>query len=75
MALFNRSAEDSWRVTPVAQSHFRTAARFLDNHTLGLRASDALHLAICADVGATMCTLDRRMAEAAPVLGVPILPL
>ena len=35
-----------------------------------MRAGDALHLAICADHGATLCTLDRRLAEAGPALGV-----
>jgi uncharacterized protein len=49
---------------------FRTAARFADQHALGLRAGDALHLAICADHGATLCTLDRRLSEAGPALGV-----
>jgi len=34
------------------------------------RAGDALHLAICADHGATLCTLDRRLGEAGPALGV-----
>jgi hypothetical protein len=35
-----------------------------------LRAGDALHLAICADHGATLCTLDRRLGDAASALGV-----
>ncbi|MDE2464494.1 MAG: PIN domain-containing protein, partial [Alphaproteobacteria bacterium] len=48
----------------------RTAARLADQHALGLRAGDALHLAICADHGATLCTLDRRLGEAGPALGV-----
>jgi predicted nucleic acid-binding protein len=42
----------------------------VDQPVLGLRAGDALHLAICADHGATLCTLDRRLNEAGPVLGV-----
>jgi predicted nucleic acid-binding protein len=37
---------------------------------LGLRAGDALLLAICADHGATLCKLDCRLSEAGPVLGV-----
>jgi predicted nucleic acid-binding protein len=49
---------------------FRTAARFADQHALGLRAGDALHLAICADHGATLCTRGRRLSEAGPALGV-----
>jgi predicted nucleic acid-binding protein len=35
-----------------------------------LRAGDALHLAICVDHGATLCTLDRRLSDAGSVLGV-----
>jgi uncharacterized protein len=35
-----------------------------------LRAGDALHLAICADQGATLCTLDRRLSDAGSKLGV-----
>jgi len=39
------------------------------------RAADALHLAICADHGATLCTLDRRLSEAGPALGVKTMAL
>jgi len=39
------------------------------------RAADALHLAICADHGATLCTLDRRLGEAGPALGVKTMAL
>ena len=46
------------------------AARFSDQHALGLRAGDALHLAVCADHGVMLCTLDRRLAEAGPQLGL-----
>ena len=54
----------------MSRLQFRTAARFVEQHVLGLRAADALHLAICADHGATLCTLDRRLSDAATVLGV-----
>ena len=46
------------------------AARFADQYELGLRAGDALHLAICVDHGATLCTLDRRLSGAGSALGV-----
>jgi predicted nucleic acid-binding protein len=36
---------------------------------LGLRAGDALHLAICADHRVTLCTLDQRLSDAASLLG------
>src|SRR5215510_8306714 len=42
----------------------RTVARCVDQDALGLRAGDALHLAICVDHGAALCTLDRRLSEA-----------
>ena len=65
----------SWRTDvltslPVSGSHFHTAARFADQYLLGLRAADALHLAIVADAGATLCTRDRRQSEAGLSLGV-----
>jgi len=55
----------------VTGGHFRAAAKFLDQHALGLRAGDALHLATASEHGATLYTLDQRLAEAGPVLGVP----
>jgi uncharacterized protein len=70
LASFTRLAADTLRILPVERASFRTAARFADQPTLNLRAGDALHLAICAEWGATLCTLDRRLGEAAPVVGV-----
>ena len=75
LAMFTRMRVDSFAVLPVSASQFRTAARFADQHGLGLRAGDALHLAICADHGATLCTLDRRLGEAGPALGVQTMML
>jgi len=75
LALFNRMVEESFTVLAVTAAHFRAAARFVDHHALGLRAGDALHLAVAAQYGATVCTLDVRMAAAGPVLGVPALLL
>jgi predicted nucleic acid-binding protein len=70
LAMFTRLATDSFVVVPVSRLQFRTAARFTDQHMLGLRAGDALHLAICADHGATLCTLDQRLSGAGSALGV-----
>jgi predicted nucleic acid-binding protein len=70
LASFTRLAAETLRILPVERASFRTAARFADQPTLNLRAGDALHLAICAEWGATLCTLDRRLGEAAPVVGV-----
>jgi len=73
--MFNRLSIDSFTILMVSGLQFRTAARFADHYTLGLRAADALHLAICSDYGATLCTLDRRPSEAGPALGVKTLLL
>src|ERR1700736_717380 len=53
-AAFTRLATDSFIPIPVSRLDFRTAARFADQHAIGLRAGDALHLAICANHGATL---------------------
>ncbi len=74
-AMLTRLASDSFTIVAVSRSQFRTAARFADQHTLGLRAGDALHLAICADQGATLCTIDRRLSNAGSQLGVKTLLL
>jgi predicted nucleic acid-binding protein len=71
LAMFNRLVAESFTVLPVTGRHFRAAARFVDQHALGLRAGDALHLATASEHGATVHTLDQRLAEAGPALGVP----
>lgn len=70
LALFTRLVAESFAVRRITAGHFRTAARFADQYALGLRAGDALHLAVAGDLGASLCTLDRRLAEAGMVLGV-----
>lgn len=70
LAAFARLAADSFVVLPIRAWEFRVAAGYVDQHSLGLRAGDALHLAICADQGAALCTLDRRLAEAGAAMGV-----
>jgi len=71
LAMFNKLVAESFTVLPVTGGQFRAAARFVDQHPLGLRAGDALHLAIASEHGATVHTLDQRLAEAGPALGVP----
>jgi uncharacterized protein len=72
LAAFNKLVAESLTLLAVTAAHFRAATKFVDQHSLGLRAGDALHLAVASDHGATMHTLDRRLAEAGPVLGVPV---
>ena len=71
LAMFHRLVAESLVLVPVAGGAFRTAARFVDRHELALRAGDALHLAVAAEAGATLVTLDQRLAAAGPQLGVP----
>ena len=59
-------------VLRVARRHLDLAARLADDANLGLRASDALHLAISMDSNATLCTLDKKLAEAATALGAKV---
>ncbi len=71
LAMFNKLVAESFTVLGVTGGQFRTAARFADQHMLGLRAGDALHLATASEHGATLHTLDQRLADAGPALGVP----
>ena len=72
LAAFHRMSADALTVLPVLPSHFQAAARFADRHDLGLRGADALHLAVCADRGAVLATLDRKLRDAALELGVQV---
>ena len=70
----------NWRVTqrdnlvviPVPQPAYDLAARFCDRHELGLRAGDALHLAVASLGGHSLATLDARMAKGAVAVGVQV---
>jgi uncharacterized protein len=71
LAMFNKLVAESFTVLGVSGGQFRAAAKFADQHALRLRAGDALHLAIASEHGATVHTLDQRLAEAGLALGVP----
>ena len=75
MAHWQTLQEESLTQLSVDPAHFETAAIFATHHNLGLRAGDALHLAIAAAHGLPIATLDKTMGAAAPVLGVPVQPL
>jgi predicted nucleic acid-binding protein len=70
-AAFKKLVRDSCRVVQVSHGHFEAASEFLGDHRLMLRFGDALHLAIAADVGATLATLDQRLFDAARSIGIP----
>jgi uncharacterized protein len=69
LAMFHRLAHESLTVVSVTGIDFRAAAAFADQHMHGLRAGDALHLAVSARLGTTLVTLDQRLASAGPALG------
>lgn len=70
LAQFTAMAEASFTTLNVSSLDFRTAARLADQHATGLRAGDALHLAIAANHGLRLCALDRSLVSAAQSLGV-----
>ncbi|MHB1111538.1 MAG: type II toxin-antitoxin system VapC family toxin [Devosia sp.] len=70
LADFTVMAEDSLLILTIDGEHFRAATQLVKQHTTGLRAGDALHLAVANANGATVCTLDKRMAEAGTILGM-----
>jgi hypothetical protein len=67
---------DVWRGAMTLSAEIHAADVRLDAYVrrfdLGLRAPDALHLAIARRLDATLVTLDRRLATAARELGVAV---
>lgn len=70
LSIFNRMVTGSLTVLAVSREHFHTAALFAGRYELGLRAGDALHMAVAATQGACLYTLDKRLASAGAPLGV-----
>lgn len=54
----------------IRDSDFETASAFVDRADLGLRAPDALHLAVARRHDCTVITLDQGMSEAARALDI-----
>lgn len=69
LAAFSELLEESFSILTVSKQHFLQAARFSDRHELSVKAGDALHMAVALDARLTLCTLDRRLAQAGPLLG------
>jgi predicted nucleic acid-binding protein len=69
---FDAPRQQILQTVPISSSHFHMAAHFARRAQLGLRAGDALHVAIAADAGATICTTDKRLASAATQVGVTV---
>ncbi|MBB4152693.1 hypothetical protein GGQ80_000569 [Sphingomonas jinjuensis] len=61
------------RDVTVTPQHFAAAAdRFVNAPPAGLRAGDALHLAIAVERGAALATLDRQLGDAAATAGLVV---
>jgi len=69
LAAFAHLAAPPFTMLPITHRQFELAAELVNHSPMGLRAGDALHLAIAADAGITLATLDRRQAEAGAALG------
>lgn len=67
---FNGMSERSLVVVAITRADFLVAARFADRHDIGIRAGDALHLAVTLRIGAILNTLDRQLADSAEHVGV-----
>lgn len=55
---------------PVTSEHFASAAGYVERADLGLRAGDALHIAVAAAHGCSIATLDSLQGKAALELGI-----
>lgn len=70
LRLFDDMQHVVFDVTQIEQTDFEEAARLCDDIELGLKAPDALHVAVAIRLGVTLATLDRKMARAAGLLGL-----
>lgn len=75
LTAFSQLISESFVLFSISALHFRAAARLADHFLMNLRAGDALHLAVAMEHGATLCTLDQRLAAAGPELGAETLLL
>jgi uncharacterized protein len=71
LAKWTTLREESLVVLSVMAEHFTIAAIYAERANLGLRAGDALHLAIAAANGCGLATLDSKQRKAAVELGIP----
>ena len=68
---FDLLAAGGLRLAPVSRTAFSQAAEMVKQHQYGLRAGDALHLAVALELGAShMATLDETLAKNAKRKGM-----
>jgi len=69
--LFSRHLEmNSYEFAHLTDRHFLRAIDFLKIFKTNLRTLDALHLACCAEISATMITADKELSKAAKSLSI-----
>ena len=70
-SIFETHVVPALRIATIDETDFRVAAKFMVRFELGLRAGDALHLAIAQRTAATgLVSLDRRFSDAAQALSL-----
>jgi uncharacterized protein len=57
---------------PLHDADHAVACAILQRHELGLRAGDALHIAIAIAQRLSLCTMDRKVQDGAAALGVDV---
>lgn len=72
IARFRRFSAKRLTLEAPAAPDFERAAIWLENYPSGLRAADAVHLAICARLGTILSTTDECLAAAGERLGLPV---
>lgn len=73
IADFESKISPAFSLLPITTPDCELARDFLQRYETGLRAGDALHLAIAANNRAeTIYTLDERMLQAGLLLGLPV---
>ena len=70
---FDRLVNTRLAVEAVDTTDFDRARGWIAAYRSGLRAGDALHLAVCKRLSATLCTADDTLARAADKVGVAVL--
>jgi predicted nucleic acid-binding protein len=73
LAKFEKMMRESCQVIVPSATDFDQATRYLQHYQGGLRAGDALHLAIAYNQRTqSMLTLDKDLARAAALLGISV---
>lgn len=69
---FQKSVFAGLTLLPISSTHYGLASEIVQQHHYGIRAPDALHLAISAAAQITLSTFDIKLASAATQLGYSV---